>query len=288
VLDTLSAMALQTAWLLARRWPDSAETAVQLLQLPMKQRHGEALLITDPGIRRVLLVRELAYRGHLKEAYETLGTNIGALEAETFGLLSFMGGVPADTAAAVFARWLHDTSVSFSSALPWWAAQRDTMSLQRILVRADSELAHATTPVRRRNAMYRAAAVRAYLSLARGAADALARFATLPDTLCLGCYMDRLTKARVLVSLGRHAEAEVALRERPHNLLTPLEIMVARERAIILEKLGHYDAAARSYSLVARAWLHGDSVLRTHAARAGTLAAQLSGDQPRRTRLNNR
>jgi tetratricopeptide (TPR) repeat protein len=287
VLDTLSAPALQTAWLVARRWPDSAETAAQLLQLPMKQRRGEALLITDPGLRRVLLVRELAYRGHLKQAYETLGTNISALEAETFGLLSFMGGVPADTAAAVFDRWLHDTSISFSSALPWWAAQRDTISLQRIVARADSELAHATTPIRRRNGLYRAAAVRAYLSLARGAADALPRFAALPDTLCLGCYMDRLTKARVLDSLGRHAEAEVALRERPHALLTPLEIMVARERAIIAEKLGHYDAAAQFYSVVARAWLLGDSVRRTQAARAGTLAGQLSGDQPR-ARLGDR
>jgi hypothetical protein len=130
--------------------------------------------------------------------------------------------------------------------------------------------------------------VRAYLSLARGAADAPARFATLPDTLCLGCYMDRLTKARVLDSLGRHAEAEVALRERPHILLTPLEIVVARERAIIAEKLGHYGAAARSYSVVARAWRLGDNVLRTQATRAGTLAGQLSGDQPQRGRLADR
>jgi hypothetical protein len=217
-----------------------------------------------------------------------LGTNIGALEAETFGLLSFMGAVPSDTAAAVFARWLHDTSISLSSALPWWGAQRDTTSLRKVLARADSEVAIATTPVRRRNGLYRVAAVRAYLSLARGAADVSARFAALPDTLCLGCYLDRLTKARVLDSLGRHADAEVALRERPHNLLTPLEIMVARERASIAEKLGHYDAAARSYSVVARAWLFGDSALRAQAARAAQLAGQLSGDEPQRARLTGR
>jgi hypothetical protein len=130
--------------------------------------------------------------------------------------------------------------------------------------------------------------VRAYLSLARGAADASARFAALPDTLCLGCYMDRLTKARVLDSLGRHADAEAALRERPHALLTPLEIMVARERAIIAEKLGHYDAAARSYSVVALAWSLGDSASRAEATRAAQLVGQLNGDQPQRVRLTGR
>ena len=100
--------------------------------------------------------------------------------------------------------------------------------------------------------------------------------------------MDRLTKARLLDSLGRHAEAEAALRERPHALLTPLEIMVASERAIIAEKLGHYDAAARSYSVVARAWRFGDSALRIQATRAATLAGQLSSDQPERARLTHR
>jgi serine/threonine-protein kinase len=288
VLDTLNAPALQTAWLIARRWPDSAETGITLLRLPVKGRRGEAFLITDPGFRRVLTARELAYRGHLKQAYETIGTNIGALEAETFGLLAMMGAIPADTASAVFARWLHDTSINFSSALPWWAAKGDTLSLRIVLARADSQLALANNSVQHRNWLYRAAAVRAYLALAQRSGDAAARFAELPDTLCLGCYADRLTKARVLDSLGRHAEAEAALRERPHNLLTPLEIVVAHQRAIIAEKIGHYEVAARSYSLVARAWLLGDDGARAQAARAATIAAQLGGDQPQRGRRADR
>src|SRR5207237_3311116 len=111
ILDTLSTPALQTAWLIARRWPDSSEIAVKLLQLRMKGRPGESALIADPGIRRVLLVRELAYRGHLKDAYDALGTNIGPNEDNTFGELVMIGGVPADTAAAVFARWLKDASI---------------------------------------------------------------------------------------------------------------------------------------------------------------------------------
>ncbi len=282
VLDTLSADALQTAWLIVRRWADSAEVGIRLLQLPMQGRHSTSAFIVDPGIRRVLVVEEMAYRGHVREAYDTLGTNIGALEAEPFGLLAAMGGVPPDTAAAVFARWLHDKSIWIGYALPWWAAHGDTASLLAGLARADSALLHADTPVRRRNWAYRKAAVRAYLSLARHDGDALVRFEQLPDTLCLGCYLDRYTKARVLDSLGKHAEAESALQERPHVLVTPLEVVVARQRALVAEKLQHYAVAARAYALVARAWSLGDTSLRTQAAQAATKVGQLGGDQPQR------
>ncbi len=285
MLDTLSADALQTAWLMARRWTDSAEIGTRLLQLPMKGRPVASAFIADPGIRRSLLARELAYRGHLKDAYDSIGTNIGRTEADIFSLLATMGGVPPDTAAAVFARLTHDPSIWPGGALPWWAAHGDTASLRVALARADSELVRATTAVRRRNWGYRATAVRAYLSLARHDADALARFERLPDTLCMGCYLDRYTKARLLDSLGRHADAESELGERPSTLITPLEVAVARQRALVAEKLQHYDLAARSYALVARAWSGGDAGPRSLAAQAATKAGQLGGDQPQRVRI---
>jgi hypothetical protein len=164
ILDTLSADALQTSWLIARRWTDSAQTSVRLLQFPMTGRPGEGFIM-NPGFRRVLLVRELAYRGRLKDAYGSLGTNIGSLESESFGVLAALGAVPHDTAAAVFARWLHDPAIWVGSALPWWAAQSDTASLLAAAARADAELPKAATPIRRREWTYRVAAARAYLAL---------------------------------------------------------------------------------------------------------------------------
>src|SRR5262249_16919419 len=106
ILDTLSASALQTAWLISRRWADSAQTGIRLLELPMHGRRGEASLIGNPGFRRVLTVGALAYRGRIHDAYLTLGTNVGSLESDAFGVLAAMGAVPHDTAAAVFARLL--------------------------------------------------------------------------------------------------------------------------------------------------------------------------------------
>jgi hypothetical protein len=235
----------------------------------------------NPGLRRLLLVGELVYRGRLSDAYSTLGTNIGSPESEAFGVLATLGAVPHDTAAAVFARWLHDPARWVGNALPWWAAQRDTASLLAAAARAEAELPKAATPARRRDWTYRVAATHAYLALARRSSDALSRFEQLPDTLCLLCSLDRFTKARVLDSLGRHDAAERALRVRPYVMLGTLEVFVAWHRALIAERLQQYAIAARAYTLVARAWSSGDTAQRTIAAQAATKAGQLGGDQPR-------
>ena len=280
ILDTLSAEALQTAWLIARRWADSAQTSVRLLQFPMTGRRGGGFIM-NPGFRRVLLARELAYRGRLSEAYMTLGTNIGSLESESFGVLAALGAVPHDTAVAVFARWLHDPSMWVGNALSWWATQRDTTSLLAAVARVDTELPKAATPVRRREWTYRASATRAYLALGRRSTDALSRFLQVPDTLCPPCALDRYTKAKLLDSLGRHEDAERVLLERPYLLLGTLEVSTAFYRAMIAERAQHYATASRAYALVARAWSAGDPAQRAVAAQAALKADQLAGDQPR-------
>ena len=286
ILDTLSSKAIQTAWLIARRWPDSSEIALRLLQIPNKGRMPSAAFIYNPGLRRVYVVAELAYRGRFKQALDTLGTNIGGLEAEPFSFLAMMGGVPKDTVAAVFARMLHDRSLWIGQALPWWAEHGDTASLAAAVVRADSELAAAKTPVRRRNLGYRVAAARAYLSLARHSSDALVRFRELPDSLCPSCYLDRYTKAAIFDSVGMHVEAETLLNERLYSLLTPMEVAAALQRARVAEKLQHYEAAARAYGVVARAWSLGDAAQRAQATQASAKAGQLGGvDQARPARL---
>jgi len=279
-LDTLSADALVWAWLFARRLKDSSQTAVRLAELPMAERRGTAGILSDPVNRRVLLAASLAYRGRMREAFATFGTNLSTLEVEPFGVLAALGGVPHDTAAAVFARCLNDPSLWLNGAMPWWAARRDTVSLLAARAKADGVLAQVTTPREHLRWTYRASVARAYLALGRGSKEALALFEQLPDTLCLGCYLDRYTKAKLLDSLGFHAEAEVTLRERPSVMLSGLEILAAWDRALIAERLKHYSAAAQSYTVVARAWVTGDSAQRATAKAAALKAGQLSGGSP--------
>ncbi len=285
LLDTLSSEALQQAWLLARRFPDSAETAIHILRLSASGKHDGAGWITNPVVRRALLVRALAYRGHLREASELLGTNIGPRESETFALLVALGGVPRDTARAVFARWLHDPLIWPGNALSWWASERDTASLRIAMGRADSVMARGTDPIVHRNYTYRTAAVRAFLAIARGDADVLERMRRLPDTLCLGCDIDRFAKARVLDSLGQPAAAAELLRTRLHTLLSPIEIRNAWQLGLIQERQQRYLEAARSFALVAHAWAPGDTNPAALAASSLKKVEQLGGDRPQGVRI---
>jgi serine/threonine-protein kinase len=280
ILDTLSADCLWTAWMMARRWTDSSQTSIRLLQVSMAGRHGDSY-ITNPGVRRLLLTRELAYRGRLEDAYNTLGTNVGSLEAEAFGVLAYVDVVRHDIAAEVFARWLPDSSVWVGNALPSWAKWRDTTSLLAAVARIERELPKAKTPVRRREVTYRVAAAHAYLSFGRRSADAMTQFLQLPDTLCPACALDRYVKAKLLDSLGRHDDAERTLLERPYLMLGTVEVFAALERANIAERLQHYATAARAYTLVARAWSAGDPPRRALAVQAAAKAEQLGGDQQR-------
>jgi serine/threonine-protein kinase len=280
VLDTLAADALQRAWMQARRLKDSLQTAVRLVELPLAERRGTAGLLSNPGSRRVLQAASLAYRGRMRDAFATLGTNLSTLEVEPFGVLAALGGVPPDTAAAVFARCLNDPSMWVSGAMPWWAGRRDTVSLLAAVTRADRELAAVTTPRDHQRWMYRASAARAYLALGRGSREALTLFERLPDSLCMTCYLDRYMKAKLLDSVGKHAEAEMTLRERPYSVLSALEIRAAWDRAMIAERLKHYGIAAQAYTVVARAWATGDSAQRATAKVAALRAGQLGGGSP--------
>ena len=101
--------------------------------------------------------------------------------------------IEADTAKVVFARWLAARSPQVHNALPWWAARGDSVSIARLVLAYDSTLANAKAE-NLVSARYNLASARAYLSLARrDTANALLAFATLSDTSCLRCDLDRLT-----------------------------------------------------------------------------------------------
>jgi tetratricopeptide (TPR) repeat protein len=101
-----------------------------------------------------------------------------------------------------------------------------------------------------------------YLALARGdTIGALRRFESVPDTACISCLTDRLTKARLLASQGRDREAAVLLGARLNRNPALLEPMFALERARVRERLGERAGAIEAYGFVIRVWRNADPVL---------------------------
>jgi hypothetical protein len=116
---------------------------------------------------------------------------------------------------------------------------------------------------------YDTMAARAHLFHARGdTAGSLARFRALPDSLCNGCYMDRLVRAWLLARAGAERDAAAALAEPLDAFLTPMEVVFALERGRLAERLGARRHAAFAFRFVAEAWLRGDPELGAWTAEA--------------------
>jgi eukaryotic-like serine/threonine-protein kinase len=285
-LDTLPTGPLSKAALLLLRWPDSAHTALTLLRTVAGRPVSTTSTAADSVLIYRLLPLELAYRGRFREAYELLGSR----RSKLFSELALLGGVPPDTARAAFARWLAEGSPHAQLALSWWSAERDTASIISFARRADS-------PARSRGAAPAAAYGRlvaaAYLSLSRrtthDTTEALRLLGQASDSLCLTCYIDRLTEARLLSARGRDREALTLLSQRLYTTLTPAEIWIAAERGRVATRLGDRDAAARSYRLVIAAWADGDPEVQRWVADArralaapGVVASASALDRRRR------
>ena len=129
ILDTASAVLLYQTHSILEWWPDSAETATRVARR-LVTRPQDPNLSPDPAFARRVLSYALAWRGHLQEAYRVWdGKRLGVLSQ-----LALLGGVPRDTASAIFGRllrtepWPRPTLVF---ALPWWSQTGDTISLTR-------------------------------------------------------------------------------------------------------------------------------------------------------------
>ncbi|MEJ7809642.1 MAG: serine/threonine-protein kinase [Gemmatimonadaceae bacterium] len=258
ILDTISEGAIATAWNALKRWPDSAETAVRLARILAGENPGGREILGDTATWRRRLATQLAYRGHVREAYKL----IGSAPTRLFSELAVFGAVPADTARAVFARSLGGGAGDPRAATPWWSAQRDTASLSAFGRRADS-LGTSGTPAQRREGRYGRATARAYLALVRGDTTvALVAFATMPDTLCWGCYADRLMEARLLLARGQAKAALVMVQGRLPVLLSPSEVLFALQRGRSAEKDSRKKEAIAAYRSVRDTWLNADPELR--------------------------
>ncbi len=277
LLDTASADAMSGAWIMLRHWPDGAESGVRLAQRLAAGRKSRYELFTDTAFARGRLASQLAYRGHLRDALAVLGTR----EERLVGELALLGAMPDDSAAARFGRWLKGGSPATRWALPWWATHGDAASIEEFSHRAEAAAAAAGTPIARRDARYNADAAQAYLALARrDTTQALKRFESLPDSVCLSCFIFRLTKARLFATHGRLREAAALLDERPFVLTTPTEVSLALERARAAEKARDREGAIDGYARVAGAWTNADDVLQPLVAEARAALRRL-GAGPR-------
>jgi serine/threonine-protein kinase len=254
VLDSVPTSVLRNALLTLRRWPDSAETALTLVRAIARRPATAASHPTDSAMVQSYLPLTLAYRGRFNEAFEALGSRRSRLFSE----LVLLGGVPRDTAEAVFARWLADGSPHARFALPYWAEHGNVSALHRFRARADTAL-RAAKPTTYAGLTHDVRAADAYLALAqRDTGRAVTAFAQLSDTLCLGCYLDRLTYARLLRTRGRLEEADRLLRQRLYTVLTPSEVWISAERARVAQQRRDRATARSAYEFVSEAWSRGD------------------------------
>ena len=264
LLSAAPADVLYDGWIIGRRWTDSTEIALRLLRTMAGRPHSSPKMGDYVDWLPIVLPLQLAFRGRFSESYITLGD----APSRSFAPLALLGAIEPDTARAVFGRWLAAHSPLVNTALPWWAARNDSVSIAKLVLIYDSAFANAK-PENAVLARYNAAAARAYLALARhDTASALSDFTALSDTSCLRCDLDRLTTAQLLSHAKRFAEADKILRQRLFSSVTPTEIMIALERGKVATALGHKSDARRSFELVVRAWGNGDAGARTRVVDA--------------------
>jgi TolB-like protein len=267
-VDTASRDALIGTRNLIDRWADTAETAIALDRVIAARFPVEAGPAAGCATQRGRLAWRLAYRGRLREAWCALGTR-GRREQTLAAEIAFLGAMPADSVAVLFAQWEAAGSPWLTLTHPWYAERHDSAALRRLLAAAERRT-RADSPADRQRAAYDAASARAYLALVHGdSAQALRRFAALPDTLCYTCSrLDRIVRARLLAAAGRLDAAHEILSGWPGPDVTPLEGLLALERARVARRLGNTAEAQRASELVRRLWIHADSPWRERANRA--------------------
>jgi serine/threonine-protein kinase len=259
------------------RMPDTLETAIAIGRV-IASHSWSMTPLSQPGFGARLLATALVTRGHLRAGGEALS------ESEYLPIFAdgaIMGAIPVERAANRFRKELSNPAATIGAAFPWWASQRDTVSLKTAASHADS--IGRSDPARRPLQAYLAASVKAYLALIRGdSTGAIQQFLALPHGVCPYCYQDQLTVARLLVDRGRDREAWPILRgEHASSTLAPFPTAVLWEllRARAAERIGEREMATRSYSWVTGMWRHADPELQPYVAEAREGLARLTAER---------
>ena len=285
-LDTVSGDGLFNAWFALKNWDDSAETALRVARLFAMSRAGFQLRDSS-GLGWRIPAAELAVRGHLREAYGELvaGNQVTSVDPFWwriyFAELARFGAVPPDSAAAAFARWLPSNEGWGLLGLGWWANRGDTGSIQKLAQHADSEARAVPTPIQGDFWRYVAASTGPYLALARGdTAAALRRFASLPDSLCSACYLERLTWVQLLERRPDDRKARVFLERELEQLgwVFPSRVLWVLERGRVNERLGNKEKAIVAFRYVTDVWRHADPELQPYVEEAKAALKRLAAE----------
>ena len=302
VIDSASASVLFQAGLEHLGWwADSDEAGIRLARALTLRNGGIAPEVADPLMYDQYLAVELAYRGHLQEAYAADRRLLLDPTASRFSnfldpflSLSLLGVIPESVSATTFGHALEPgkpwpmprfTTARQLRGLPWWLARRDTASLARFALRAEQEARSQTSARGKLRARYLHAAATAYHALARtDSTEALGLFQAIPDTLCLAndCYYEKLTEARLLNALG-HARQAGAVLDRwvwtgggpYYGPLGPVFVLGVLERGRIAEGLGERQKAIDSYRFVSDVWRRADPQLQPFVIKARNALARM-------------
>jgi serine/threonine-protein kinase len=274
--------------LIATFWlaPDSAETGIDLMRRLATRTVLEEVFYRDPETRQEMLANILSYRGHVREAHQILRAQDGLSRSPIFTELALLGIVPPDTADAAFRQRLHEEGPAWPAGLgtvpSWWTARRDSTSLKLYVqrLRAGTSSPRRPTGPPRHNIQYRIAAAEAYLTLTRAdTVAAVARFQALPATAG-GVWQERLTLARLLVSLRRDPEALAVLDLGfPHAFYALGRVPWALEQARVAERLGQREKAIHWYGFVTKVWRHADPELRPYVDEARSGLQRLTAER---------
>jgi serine/threonine-protein kinase len=286
-IDSASGEALFEGLVAFQLSPDSCETEIRLAQALTRSPRSPVQLYNEPGFRSYWLRGALGSRGHLRDLYATFG------DSGTSSSVAPLGGLPEESARHRFQQWLaappvveapgaipNGFQVGTFTALPWWAARRDTSSLARFAARMESLATGAPRDTRAWLSYGRAAAL-AYESLARGdSAQALARFVALPDTICR-CVYDQIVKSQLLLSRGQEQEALAVFNGHEAPFLSPARPLWQLQRGRAAERVGQRDRAIDDYQFVVGMWRHADPELQPYVQEAKSALARLTAEPKR-------
>jgi hypothetical protein len=298
MIDSASARVLWEAGVEHLGWSaDSGEAGVRLLRA-LTHRSGTGVdFLSDTLMYDQYLAFELAYRGHLQEAYAvdrrllldpsaSPFTNL----MDPFSALALLGVIPESLSATTFGHALEPWPMPSSpmrqrTGLPWWLARRDTASLARLALRAEQEARTHGSAGGKLRGRYLHAAATAYLALARAdSVRALRLFQSIPDTLCIvsGCFYEKLLEARLLTSQGQARQAGAILDRWVWSGEGPLFVLGVLEQGRIAEGLGQRDKAMQAYHFVVDVWRRADAQLQPFVVEARSALARLTREATQR------
>jgi hypothetical protein len=284
LLDTARAKQVFDVWHYIAGAVDSGEAPIAAARALSASSHGVDSV--DAARQQWVLARTLASRGHLREAareleshrpWEGFSTDLTAAE------ILALGGISAGAAAGWLESHLKEGNGWAWAGLGWWTTIGDTTSLHRFEKLAQSKRRSAAPGSADQEFWtYAATSVQPYLALTLvDTTRALTLFVGLPDSLCRGCYFERLKRAQLLSARKQDREAAALLDEPLHDpgFATPMEVLWALERGRVNERLGNREKAVESYSFVAAAWRNADPELQPLVQEAKEALARLSGER---------